>query len=85
MSEPLPTEQDFNDWRLHPVTKAVQELLRRWEEELKTRWAHGEFTDVSQYEAAIVNAKRVGQCEIIEHLKQLDYEQLTSELEDDDK
>lgn len=43
----------------------------------------GEFTDVSQYSSAIVNAKRVGQCEILNHLRRLDFEQMQGELDDE--
>lgn len=63
------------------MTQAVRELYRLWLEELKDRWASGEFADVGQYEAAIVNAKRIGQCETITRFLEIDYEQLISEIE----
>jgi hypothetical protein len=82
MTEMLEREE-WLEWQKHPGTKALFQVLSQWEEELKARWSRGEFTDVSQYEAAIVNAKRIGQCEIIHHLLNMDYEQVVSVLSDD--
>lgn len=69
----------WDDWLQHPATKALREHFRRRQEMLKDRWASGEFTDVSQYGAAILNAKAIGQCEAIQDLIDLDFELINVE------
>ena len=76
-------EQDYLDWLGHPVTQAVRQLCRLRQEELKERWASGEFTDLSQFGTAILNAKAIGNYEAYEKVRKLDYEELRGELDDE--
>ena len=78
----LPTEAEWQDWLDHPATKAQLRLLRKWKEEAKEQWAAGAFTDLSQYGTAILNAKAIGGCELIENVLDLTFEQVIGELGD---
>lgn len=79
----IPQEQEYLEWRQHPVTKAVFRLLWLREQGLKEQWASGAFTDQSQFGTAILNAKAIGNCEACASVRELDYVQLKGELEDD--
>lgn len=48
---------------------------------LKTQWAAGQFTDLSQYGTTILNAKAVGKCEAFTLLSELDYNQFLAEID----
>jgi|APCry1669189101_1035198.scaffolds.fasta_scaffold99286_1 hypothetical protein len=78
----LPTEQEWQEWKQHPCSEALQKILRNWQESLKSQWAAGTFTDQSQFGTAISNAKAIGNCEAFERVLELEYEQLESELDD---
>lgn len=75
-------QEEFQEWKLHPVTQALEQALKNWKKTFQERWAAGEFTDQSQYGTAILNAKAIGNCELIERVLNLDMEQLEGELED---
>ena len=77
----LPHEQEWKEWREHPCTKALHKILRAWQSELKDQWASGAFTDQSQFATAISNAKAIGNCEAIDRVIGIEYEQLEGELE----
>ena len=68
---------------MHPVTQALQLLLRRRQDDLKEQWAAGQFTDQGQFGTAILNAKAIGNCEAYEKIEQLDFEEFIEELSDD--
>ena len=74
-----PTEQEFKDWQDHPATKALHDLLLERRNDLKEQWASGAFTDQSQFGTAILNAKAIGNCEAVELILNLEYEQLLGE------
>lgn len=78
----LPTEQEWLDWQQHPCSEALRQILRNWQDSLKSQWAAGAFTDLSQFGTAILNAKAIGNCEAFERILDLEYEQLESELDD---
>lgn len=77
----LPTEQEWKEWQQHPVTLSLQQVLRNWQHELKEQWASGAFTDQSQFATAISNAKAIGNCEAIDRVINLEYEQLEGEMD----
>lgn len=45
----------------------------------KESWASGAWTDMSQFGTAILNAKAIGKCELIEDVVSVEYEQLLGE------
>ena len=77
----LPTEQEWLDWQDHPATKAQRQVLRQWVDELKDRWASGSFSSPHEHETMILNAKAIGNCEVIEKVIDLDYDQLVGEID----
>ena len=56
-------------------------ILNNWKEQLKSQWAAGSFTDLSQFGTAILNAKAIGNCEAFDRMIELEYEQLEQELD----
>ena len=84
MLEKMPTELEWTDWLQHPATKALHHLLRVWLWERKEQWASGQFSDLSQFGTAILNAKAIGECQMLEQLGALEYSQLEGVLQDDD-
>jgi len=76
-------KEEFLGWLLHPATKALQAALQQWKVDLQEQWAAGVFTDLSQFGTAILNAKAIGNVEMIERVLALDYEQLEAEINDD--
>lgn len=79
----LPTESEFDEWRSHSVTAALFTLLDARVADLKDQWASGQFTDMSQFGTAILNAKALGNCEACSLVRELTFEQLIGEIEDD--
>jgi len=74
---------DFQEWLLHPTTQAFRRVLVARVRVLKDRWAAGEFSDMSQFGTAILNAKAIGAVEAYEGLAALDFEVMEMELSDD--
>lgn len=77
------SQEEFDAWRDHPVTHLLRELAQRRKEQLKEQWASGQFTDLSQYGTAILNAKAIGRCEEISWFADLDYETFLGECSDE--
>jgi len=75
-------EEEFLGWADHPVTKALRKVLRARIELAKERWANGAFLDQSQFATAVENARAIGGCEAAGFVIELDYETLSSELEE---
>lgn len=78
-------EKDFADWLQHPVTKVVREVLQKKREELRQQWEGGSFTDYKLETTALVNVGNLGTCKGYAFVAELDYEQLTTELDDEPK
>ena len=78
-------ERDFNDWLQHPITKVVREVLQKKREELRQAWEGGSFTDYAVETTALVNVGNLGTCKGYAFVAELDFEQLTTELEDEPK
>ena len=74
--------EEFDAWLTHPVTQQVLAAARLRKETFKERWAAGAFTDLSQYGTAILNAKAIGGCEMLDWLIGLDHETLQGDLSD---
>lgn len=76
------SEQEFNDWLQHPVTKAVKELLEAKREELRQQWEGGAFTDWDASTMALTNVGNIGTCRGYAFVMDLNYEQYSSEIDD---
>jgi hypothetical protein len=68
---PQISQQEFNDWLLNPVTKALKEQLMADRERLKEAWASGSFAADS-----IRDAQVRGQCEAFSQILALGFEDI---------
>lgn len=76
------TEVEFNEWKLHPGTKAVMEILAAKREEMRQSWEGGAFTDYEFQAMALVNVGNIGTCKGYAFVMDLDYEAYLGELDD---
>ena len=79
------TEEEFDEWKLHPITKSVIGILEGKREELRQRWEGGSFTDYSKDTTALVNVGNLGTCRGYAFVANLTYEDYVAELENDGK
>jgi hypothetical protein len=77
-----PTEEEFKDWLLHPVTQSVKQMLNGKREELRQQWEGGAFTDYAADTTALVNVGNLGTCKGYAFVTELDYEQFMTEIDD---
>jgi hypothetical protein len=75
------TEQEWADWRLHPVTAQFHRRLESFLEDLKEQWTQGNFTSTTTDETAQLNALNIGKAQMITDILGLDYETLTGDAE----
>lgn len=75
--------KEFSEWLQLPQTKQLWWLLLRWKEDLKEQWASGKFTDASNVATAMLNAAAIGKCEILDRVREITFDQLESEVEDE--
>lgn len=80
MQNQVPTEEEYQLWLHHPVTKCQQALLTQWVEALKTSWAAGRFSHENPTSAVTLNAAAIGEITGYQAILDLDYEQFKSEL-----
>lgn len=76
------TEAEFNEWRSHPGTLAVMEILSRRRDELRRAWEGGSFTDYDQAAMALVNVGNIGTCKGYAFVQDLDYVTYLGEIDD---
>ncbi len=76
------TEEEFNDWKMHPVTQAIVEVLEAKRETLRRMWEAGSFTDYDTSTTALVNVGNLGQCRGYAFVTELTYEDYLSEIDD---
>lgn len=84
MTTYLPSKEEWDLWRLHPVTKTFLALLAQRREDLKDQWAVGAFTDQGQFGTAILNARAIGGCTVLGDILNFDYEQLLGAMSDEE-
>lgn len=70
------SEEMWNDWKQHPVTKALQNWASEQRLALMEDWATSQFLGEGQFGTAMVNAKAVAQCELLAELMDLDYQRV---------
>lgn len=76
------TEAEFNEWKSHPGTLAVMEILSRKRDEMRRAWEGGSFTDYDQSAMALVNVGNIGTCKGYAFVQDLDYETYQGECDD---
>ena len=74
------TNSEWQDWKLHKVTKQVLEVLEAKVNEGKEHWANGGFVGTSAEHTAIVNAMAVGKTQAMLAIINMDYETLAGEV-----
>lgn len=77
------TEEEFKEWKSHPGTQAVMEILSAKREALRQAWEGGSFTDYESATTALVNVGNIGTCKGYAFIMDLDYEQYLGERDDD--
>lgn len=76
------TEEEFNEWKSHPVTRAVMEILARRREQMRRDWEGGSFTDYDVSAMALTNVGNIGTCKGYAFVMDLDYISYLGELDD---
>lgn len=79
--EKSPQEIEFDEWKSHPVTRRFFNQLRKQQTILMQQWAAGQFTDISRYGAATLNARAIGEYKILDRLLETDVSDLYEEDE----
>ena len=77
------TEEEFNDWKRHPVTEEILKILEAKREMLRRQWEAGAFTDYAQETTALVNVGNLGTCRGYAFLSELTYEDYFVEIGED--
>lgn len=76
------TEAEFDEWKAHPVTRAVLEVLAKKREEMRQAWEGGSFSDYDDRAMALTNVGNIGTCKGYAFVQDLDYEQYLGEIND---
>lgn len=76
------TEVEFEEWKSHPVTRAVMEILAKKRSEMRHSWEGGSFTDYDERAMALTNVGNIGTCKGYAFVQDLDYEQYVGEIDD---
>lgn len=64
------TPQEIQSWKQHPVTEAFIAVLDGRKRTLQDSWSAGQFTGNSTDETAQMNAKAIGQVQMLEDILQ---------------
>ena len=70
------TREEWVEWKLHPVSKAVWEFLINLHKESLESWGSGAYTADTAEATAILNAEALGRVDAIKRLLELDEETL---------
>lgn len=76
------TESEFIEWKSHPVTQAVMEVLSKKREQMRQDWEGGAFTDYDQSAMALVNVGNIGTCRGYAFVQELDYQAYLGEIDE---
>jgi len=77
------TESEFDEWKSHPVTQAVMEVLAKKREQLRQNWEGGAFTDWESQAMALTNVGNIGTCKGYAYVQDFDYVTYLGEIDDD--
>lgn len=70
------TKEEWENWLTSPATIRLREWAWERQEDLKRRWAEGEFTDAMQTAMAVRNAGATGACSVYEEIQEMDFEKI---------
>lgn len=72
----LPTEEEWQEWLMHPCTKRLRYWAEVEREGLKEAWANGDFSAAFDMEMAVKNAGATGACSILVEVIDLPYDKV---------
>lgn len=71
------SQEEFLEWRSHPVTLALMEATRQRVEDFKQRWSKGEFFSAEgTFASQVLQAKAIGTCQSLEWFLNLEPEDI---------
>lgn len=73
-AEELPELKNWEEWLMHPCTKALRGWAREQRQALMEQWANGNFTASFDIEMAVRNAGATGACSIYAEVEEMDYQ-----------
>lgn len=76
MSDPLQPQNEFDEWKTHPITERFFNFLLLLENSAKEDWAHEEFVGASLEEMALKNAKALGGVKVLRELRSIEFEDI---------
>jgi len=76
------TEQEFNEWKAHPGTRALVEILNAKRESLRQAWEGGSFSDYDASTMALTNVGNIGTCKGYTFVTDFDYVTYLGEIDD---
>jgi len=76
------TEEEFNEWRLHPGTQAIIAVLEAKRDSLRRQWEAGSFTDYDAGTTSLINVGNLGTCRGYAFVSELTYEDYVTEIDD---
>lgn len=73
----LPSDQEFDEWLLHPITKRLMQFLEHGIEEAKQDFVRGALTlQDGAWQTGMKQANVIGRCEMAQTILDLEYQQL---------
>jgi len=78
------SDRDFAEWLEHPVTVALRKVLEKKRDDLRRAWEGGSFTDYEKEGTVITNVANMGTCKGYAWVQELDWEELETELKDEE-
>lgn len=79
----IPTEQEWDGWNTYASTETLRQFAAHKIEDLKNRWANGEFTYPTDTATLLKNAEALGEIKAWSVIKELSYTDILTELEDE--
>ena len=76
-------EQDWAEWKQHPVTVRFYKFLEALREEVKENWAQSAYTSESGDETFQRNSYAIGQVETLDELKKASFEDIERALNEE--
>jgi len=82
-TQQLPTQEEFEAWLDHPITRMMKAWAEKRKSDLKDQWAAGMFTDQTEVGLLTRNIGAIGECHMADRIINLDYEQFVGDMSDD--
>lgn len=76
-------KEEWEEWKVSPVTQAYHKFLRRAQGSLMEQWAAKAFQGETRDEVLTLNAAALGEFEAYKRLVDLDYEQFSEVMKDE--